>query len=39
MCIVDVCVVRLVILLVIVIFEHLRQNVALDARVFKPLYP
>lgn len=36
---VDVCVVRLVILLVIVIFEHLRQNVALDARVFEPLYP
>ena len=34
-----VCVVRLVILLVIVIFEHLRQDVALDARVFKPLYP
>ena len=34
-----VCVIRLVILLVIVIFEHLRQDVALDTRVFKPLYP
>lgn len=36
---VNVCVVLLEILLVIVIFEHLRQNVALDARVFKALYP